>query len=225
MREANSSKGCEKMTEKEKMLAGMIYDPSDDELMKIRTAAHELCRKYNLLPESDSEARNAILDKLLPSKGKGAYIQGPVFFDYGLFTSVGDNFYANFNFTVLDCNQITIGDGVMFGPNCCIAAPIHPMDARERRIRLRENGKQYNLEYSKPVVIGNNCWIASNVMICAGVTIGDNCVIGAGSVVVRDIPDDSFAAGNPCRVIRKIAEDDSMLHRPDILGDRYDISE
>ena len=213
------------MTEKEKMLAGMIYDPSDVELMKMRIAAHRLCRLYNETDETDEDKRKIILDELVPERGKNAYFQGPVFFDYGRFIKVGRNFYANFNFTVLDCAYINIGDGVMFGPNCCIAAPIHPFDAHERRIRERPDGRTYNLEYSKRITIGDNCWIASGVMICAGVTIGDNCVIGAGSVVTRDIPDNSFAAGNPCRVIRAITDKDSMLCRPGILGERNDISE
>ncbi len=108
----------------------------------------------------------------------------------------------------------------MIGPNCSIVTPIHPMTAEERRTRKRANGELFDLEYAAPITIGNDCWLASNVVVCAGVTIGDGCVIGAGSVVTRDIPPGSFAAGNPCRVIRKITEADSLKYKPEVLGDK-----
>lgn len=193
-------------TEKEKMLRGEMYDPTDKELAELRVKAHDLSREYNTISETDEEKRTAILDELLPSRGKGCFLQGPVQFDYGVFTTVGDNFYANFNFTVLDTCPVNIGDNVFFGPNCTVAAALHSLDPIERRMRTRENGEVYDLEYGKPIKIGNDCWIASNVVICGGVTIGAGCVIGAGSVVTRDIPAGSLAAGNPCRVIKKIAE-------------------
>ena len=193
------------MTEKEKMLAGEPYDPTDKELTELRVKAHRLSQEYNMTYETDEAKRREILDELLPDRGEGAYLQGPVRFDYGVFTKVGRSFYANFNFTVLDTCPVVMGDNVFFGPNCTVATALHYFDPVLRRMRAREDGTPYDIEFGKPVTIGNDCWIASNVVICAGVTIGDNCVIGAGSVVTRDIPSNSLAAGNPCRVIRSIA--------------------
>lgn len=198
------------MTEKEKMLAGKVYDTADKELATMRTRAHELSKDYNDTYESEAEKRKEILDKLLPNRGEGTYLQGPVQFDYGEFVTVGKNFYANFNFTVLDCCPVVIGDDVYCGPNVTLASPMHFFDADERRMRFRENGAAYDLEYAKPITIGSDCWLASNVTVCGGVTIGEGCVIGAGSVVTRDIPPHSLAAGNPCRVIREITEKDKM---------------
>lgn len=192
------------MTEKEKMLAGEPYDPTDKELAALRIKAHRLSQQYNLTDETEEAKRREILDELLPDRGEGAFLQSPIQFDYGVFTKVGKNFYANFNFTVLDTCPVIIGDNVFFGPNCTVATALHFLDPIERRMRFREDGTPYDIEFGKPIVIGNDCWIASNVVICAGVTIGEGCVIGAGSVVTRDIPANSLAAGNPCRVIRKI---------------------
>ncbi|MCH5323729.1 MAG: sugar O-acetyltransferase [Eubacterium sp.] len=203
------------MTEKEKMLAGRLYDPTDKELAELRTAAHRLTQEYNLTYETDEERRVALLDKLLPHRGKNCYLQGPIQFDYGVFTSVGDNFYANFNFTVLDTCPINIGKNVFFGPNCTLATALHALLPEERQMFTRPDGTPYDLEYGKPITIGNDCWIASNVVICAGVTIGDNVVIGAGSVVTRDIPSDTLAAGNPCRVIRTITDNDTVKGKYD----------
>lgn len=192
------------MTEKEKMLKGEMYDPTDKELADRRVIAHKLSFDYNNTPETDTKKREEILTELMPNHGKGAFLQSPIQVDYGIFTTVGKNFYANFNFVVLDTCPINIGDNVFFGPNCTLATPLHPLNHVERRPRVREDGSTYDLEYGKPITIGNDCWIASNVVICGGVTIGDNCVIGAGSVVTRDIPPNSLAAGNPCRVIRSV---------------------
>ena len=114
------------------------------------------------------------------------------------------------DFTCLDVCEIHIGDNVMIGPNVTLATPMHPLLPEERNVRKREDGSFYNLEYAKPITIKDNCWLASNVVVCGGVTIGEGCVIGAGSVVTRDIPPYSLAAGNPCRVIRKITEKDHM---------------
>ena len=193
------------MTEKEKMLAGEPYDPTDKELTELRVQAHRLSQEYNMTYETEEKKRREILDLLLPDRGEGTYLQGPVQFDYGVFTKVGKNFYANFNFTVLDTCPVVMGDNVFFGPNCTVATALHYLDPVLRRMRFRPDGSPYDIEFGKPITIGNDCWIASNVIICAGVTIGDNCVIGAGSVVTRDIPSNSLAAGNPCRVIRQIA--------------------
>ncbi len=192
------------------MLAGKIYDPTDETLAKMRTKAHNLSKDYNDTYEDESEKREAILKELLPQWGEGLYLQGPIQFDYGVFTSFGSRCYANFNLTVLDCCPVTIGNDVFFGPNCSLMTPIHPLIAEERNTRYKEDGSAYDLEYAAPITIGDGCWVASNVTICGGVTIGKHCVIGAGSVVTRDIPDGVFAAGNPCRVIRPITEADSI---------------
>lgn len=196
------------MTEKEKMLNGLLYDPSDSELAEMRKKAHKLCKQYNDTYEDETEKRDEIISELLPNFGKGTYLQGPIQFDYGVFTTFGEKCYANFNLVVLDCCQVQIGSNVFFGPNCTIATPVHPMCAEQRRIRKRNDGTMYNYEYAKPVTIEDDCWLASDVTVCGGVKIGKGSVIGAGSVVTRDIPANVFAAGNPCRVIRKITKDD-----------------
>jgi hypothetical protein len=204
------------MNEKEKMLAGKIYDPTDEELTKLRTKAHRLSQRYNTLFEDD-ELRDIVIDELIPNKGKGVYLQGPVYFDYGVFTSFGENCYANFNFTVLDVCPVNIGNNVFFGPNCSLMTPMHPFRWQERNIKFKEDGTAYGDEYAKPINIGDNCWIAANVVITGGVTIGEGCVIGAGSVVTRDIPANSLASGNPCKVIREITEKDSIKYKSELF--------
>ncbi len=198
------------MTEQEKMLAGKIYDPSDAVLLEKRTRAHRLCRDYNDTYETDEERRAQILAELIPEMGEGTCLLDPIRFDYGVFTSFGTNCFANFNLTVLDTCPVRIGNDVFFGPNCTIATPIHPLLPAERNMRFKEDGTPYDLEYGAPITIGDGCWLASNVTVCGGVTIGAGTVIGAGSVVTRDIPAGVFAAGNPCRVIRPITEQDSI---------------
>ena len=198
------------MTETEKMLAGKIYDPSDIALLERREWAHAFCRRYNGTDETDIKKRRKILDKLLPNRGEGTYLQGPVFFDYGIYFKTGKNFYANFNLTVLDCCPVTVGDDVFIGPNCSLVTPVHPLRWQDRNVRFKEDGTPFDYEYAKPIEIGSNCWLASNVTVCGGVKIGSGCVIGAGSVVTRDIPENSFAAGNPCKVIGKITEEDAI---------------
>ena len=204
------------MNEKEKMLAGKIYDPTDEELTKLRTKAHRLSQRYNTLFEDD-ELRDIVIDELIPNKGKGVYLQGPVYFDYGIFTSFGENCYANFNFTVLDVCPVNIGNNVFFGPNCSLMTPMHPFRWQERNIKFKEDGTAYDDEYAKPINIGDNCWIAANVVITGGVTIGEGCVIGAGSVVTRNIPANSLASGNPCKVIREITEKDSIKYKSELF--------
>lgn len=204
------------MNEKEKMLAGKIYDPTDEELTKLRTKAHRLSQRYNTLFEDD-ELRDTVIDELIPNKGKGVYLQGPVYFDYGIFTSFGENCYANFNFTVLDVCPVNIGNNVFFGPNCSLMTPMHPFRWQERNIKFKEDGTAYGDEYAKPINIGDNCWIAANVVITGGVTIGEGCVIGAGSVVTRNIPANSLASGNPCKVIREITEKDSIKYKSELF--------
>ena len=197
------------MTEKEKMLAGLIYDPSDSELAKQRQKAHRLSKEYNELLETD-ENREKIFKELVPNQGKGVFFQGPVQFDYGCFTEIGDNTFANFNFTCLDCCPVKIGKNVFMGPNVSLLTPVHPLRYQQRNIYQREDGVYTDKEYAKPITIGDNCWLAGNVTVCGGVTIGSGSVIGAGSVVTRDIPEGVLAAGVPCKVIREITEDDEL---------------
>lgn len=204
------------MSEKEKMLAGKIYDPTDEELTILRTKAHRLSQHYNTLFEDD-DLRNTIIDELIPSKGEGLYLQGPIYFDYGIFTSFGKNCYANFNFTVLDVCPVNIGSNVFFGPNCSLMTPLHPLRWQERNIKFKDDKIAYDDEYAKPINIGDNCWIAANVVITGGVTIGEGCVIGAGSVVTKDIPANSLAAGNPCKLIREINEKDSIKYKKELF--------
>ena len=198
------------MTEKEKMLAGMLYDPASPELAALRETAHDICRRYNALAETDAE-RSALMRALLPKSDEHVYIQGPMQFDYGVFTEMGEGTYVNFNFTCLDCAEVKIGKNVFIGPNVSLLTPVHPLRYTERNVRIQPDGSHVCLEYAKPIVIGDNCWIAGNVTICGGVTIGSGCVIGAGSVVTRDIPDNMLAVGVPCRPLREIDESDSMM--------------
>lgn len=198
------------------MLAGKLYDPTDPLLEQQRQTAHRLSKDYNDTYDTETEKRTAILDQLVPNRGKDTFLQGPIQFDYGIYTTFGERCYANFNFMVLDTCPVTIGNNVFFGPNCTLATPVHPLLPEERCFRTHEDGSLYDLEYGKPITIENDCWIASNVTVCGGVTIGEGCVIGAGSVVTRDIPPHSFAAGNPCRVIRQITKEDSVAHKPEL---------
>ena len=205
------------MTEKEKMLSGKIYDPNCDELLPLRQKAHRLCKQYNDMFEEDVEARERILAELIPNKQDGVYLQGPIFFDYGVFTKLGKNFYANFNFTVLDVCPVTIGDNVFVGPNVSILPPKHPLRHQDRNIYKAEDGRMTDREYGAPITIGDNCWIAGNVTILAGAVIGSGCVIGAGSVVAGRIPDNSLAYGNPCRVVREITEQDALKYKNNLF--------
>lgn len=203
------------MTEKEKMIAGKIYDPSDNELATLRAKAHRLCMQFNQLVETD-EARAEVLTQL-GIVGKSFYLQGPIQFDYGCFTTIGENTYANFNFTCVDCCPVTIGKNVFFGPNVSLLTPIHPLRWQDRNQYPKADGTFTDKEYAKPITVGSNCWIAGNVTICGGVTIGEGCVIGAGSVVTRDIPPNSFAVGVPCKVVREITEKDSLKNHPELF--------
>lgn len=198
------------MTEKEKMLAGKIYDPSEPELVGLRQKAHRLCLEYNQLPETDKK-RDELMRELGVAGGENAYFQGPVQFDYGCFTTVGEGFYANFNFTCVDCCPVTIGDNVFVGPNVSLLTPVHPFRWQDRNPYKKPDGTVTDKEYARPITIGDNCWIAGNVSVCGGVTIG------AGSVVTRDIPPHSLAAGVPCRVIREITEADSLESHPELF--------
>ena len=207
------------MREEEKIQAGILFSPGDPELVAIKLKTHNLNVDFNRTHEDEVEKRNSILNEIIGEFGEGSFIQGPIAFHYGRHTKIGKNFFANFNFTVQDDAEVTIGDNCNFGPNVTIVTPVHPMLPNERRSMCTAQGEVKHLCYAKPVHIGSDCWFGASVTVCPGVTVGNNCVIGAGSVVTRDIPDNSFAAGVPCRVIREITDADSMVHKPDILAD------
>lgn len=207
------------MTEEERIFAGILFRPGAPELKAIKRRTHNLCTRYNQLFEDETEARAALLRQIVGEMGEGGFIQGPMFFHYGVHTRIGRHFFGNFNLTVQDDAPVTIGDNVNCGPNVSIVTPMHPLVAAERRAMRHPDGSEAVLCYGKPVTIGNDVWLCANVVVCGGVTIGDGCVIGAGSVVTRDIPPHSLAAGNPCRVIRPITEADSMQNRPEIMAD------
>lgn len=207
------------MNEEEKIKAGVLFCPGDPMLKTIKLKTHNLNVDYNCTYEDETEKRAAILQEMLGSFGTGSFIQGPIAFHYGTHTHIGKNFFGNFNLTVQDDAEVTIGDNCNFGPNVTIVTPIHPMLVDERKTIRTADGTIKRLCYAKPVHVGNDCWLGASVTICPGVTIGNGCVIGAGSVVTRDIPDNSFAAGVPCRVIREITEADSLKYKPEILAD------
>lgn len=184
------------MTEKGKMLAGMIYDANYDEtLIEERLKCKELCRDYNDLRPRQTAEREELLHKILGKIKDRILIEQPFYCDYGYNISVGSNFYANFNLVILDEAPVSFGDNVFIAPNCGFYTAGHPIDADERN---------KGLEYAKPITVGDNVWIGAHVTVLPGVTIGNNCVIGAGSVVTHDIPANSVAVGNPCRVIKTI---------------------
>ena len=207
------------MTEEEKIKAGVLFCPGDPALKAIKLKAHKLDQDYNRLYEDETEKREAILDELLGGRGKNCFFQGPVTFHYGKHTFFGNNVFVNFNFTVQDDAEVHIGDNCNFGPNVTIVTPMHPMLPDERKAILCADGVTRRMCWAKPVTIGSDCWFGANVTVCPGVNIGNNCVIGAGSVVTHDIPDGCFAAGVPCRVIRELSEADSMVNLPEVLAD------
>ena len=197
-----------------KMLAGKPYRPDTEELKKIFSLAHRLSRDYNMTTDEDEVERKAIIDRLFPNHGQNVYLQGPIEVDYGQFTHLGDNFYSNFNLTILDTCPVTIGNNVMCGPNVTFATPLHPLLPTQRNARKQSDGKIADIEYGAAITVGDNCWLASNVTVCPGVKIGKNCVIGAGSVVTKDIPDNSLALGVPAKVIRQITDQDHLNNYP-----------
>lgn len=207
------------MTEEEKIFAGQLFCPTDPELRAIKLRSHKLCHEYSLTYEDEYEKRADLLSRIVGEIGDGAFMQGPIYFHYGVHTKIGKRFFGNYNLTIQDDARVTIGDDCAFGPNCTIVTPVHPMLPDERRLMIDESGNKKRLVYAKPVTIGNDCWFGANVVVCSGVTIGACCVIGAGSVVVRDIPAYSFAAGNPCRVLRTLTERDSMKYKEGIIAD------
>lgn len=213
------------MTEEEsRIFSGKVFDPSRPVLRAIKQKTHDLNLLYNTLAEEETERRRELLLEMLGEFGEGSFIQGPLYFHYGKHTRIGKRFFGNFNLTIQDDAAVSIGDDCSFGPNVTIVTPLHPMLPEERRALYDLDGTPRSMCYAKPVTIGRDCWLGANVVVCPGVTIGDGCVIGAGSVVIRDVPANCFAAGNPCRVIRRLGPDDSIIHRPEILAE-YSISE
>lgn len=198
------------MTEKEKMIRGLFYNPVDKQLTEERTRARCLADKFNRTDARDIEERTAIINELFPNGGKNAFFEPNIRTEYGYNVKFGDNFFMNFDCQLLDVAPIVIGNDVMFGPRVTVATPCHPLVADERIAHNYEDGF-HDWEFSKPVTIGDNVWVASSVTICGGVNIGSNTVIAAGSVVVRDIPDGVLAGGVPCKVIRKITDKDRLF--------------
>lgn len=198
---------------------GKMFFPNEKWRVETKKKAHYLSQKYNSLSEYQPEERKEVLRELLGELCDGVSFNGPIRFHYGIHTRIGKNTFFNFNFTCQDDGEVTIGEHCDFGPNVTIVTPLHPMLADERKELMCPDGVARRLCWTRPVTIGNGCWICANVTILPGVTIGDNCVIGAGSVVTRSIPSNSFAAGNPCRVIRTLTDRDSLANMPDILGD------
>lgn len=183
-------------TEPEKMLAGELYDPLDPELVAARDRARDLCQDLNATREADTEVRRRILKELFGTGGDTVWMQPPFYCDYGSNILLGERVFFNFNCVVLDVCRVTVGDYTLFGPAVQVYTATHPMNAALRR-------KQ---EFAKPIEIGSDVWVGGGAIICPGVRIGSRAVIGAGSVVTRDVPEGVFAAGNPCRVIREITE-------------------
>lgn len=198
---------------------GSLFSPAEEWRTEIKKRAHALNQKYNELTEYQPEERKEVLRELLGELNEGVSFNGPIRFHYGVHTKIGKNTFFNFNFTCQDDTEVTIGENCDFGPNVTIVTPLHPLLSNERKALRCPDGTEKRLCWAKPVVIGNGCWICANVTILPGVTIGDNCVIGAGSVVTRSIPANSLAVGNPCRVIRTLTEKDSLANMPEILGD------
>ncbi len=183
-------------TERSKMLAGKLYDPMDPDLVAGRARARDLCQALNATREAEGDERRRILRELFGAGGDSVWMQPPFFCDYGSNIELGERVFFNFNCIVLDVCPVRIGSFTLFGPGVQILTPMHPLDAELRRRQ----------EYGKPVEIGSDVWVGGAALILPGVRIGSRAVIGAGSVVTRDVPDGVFAAGNPCRVIRGITE-------------------
>lgn len=192
-------------SEKEKAKAGKLYDANfDEELLKDRDLCKAACYEYNRLPPARKVERAAILRRLLGKTGKEFVIEQPFFCDYGYNIEIGENFFMNVNGVILDGAKVTFGDDVFIAPNCGFYTAGHPLDAGQRK---------QGLEYAYPITIGNGVWIGAHVCVMPGVKIGDNTVIGGGSVVTKDIPANVVAVGNPCRVIRAITEADKEKYR------------
>ncbi|WP_312392517.1 sugar O-acetyltransferase [Chryseobacterium sp.] len=183
------------MTEKEKCKQELLYNANDHELTNERIAIKDLCWEYNQLKNSDAENRTQLIKKILGKTKKNICIEPNFWCDYGYNIEVGENFYANHNLVILDCAKVTFGDNVFIGPNCSFYTANHPLDVKQRNS---------GLETAHSITVGDNVWFGGNVVVIPGVKIGNNSVIGAGSVVTKDIPDNVLAVGSPCKVIKNI---------------------
>ena len=183
-------------SEWDKMVAGELYDPNDLALVVARDRARDLCQDLNATREAHREERRRILTELFAAGGDSVGMQPPFFCDYGANIRLGEKVFFNFNCVVLDVCPVTIGDFTLFGPAVQIYTATHPMNAELRRLK----------EFAKPITIGSDVWVGGGAIICPGVRIGSRSIIGAGSVVTRDIPEGVVAVGNPCRVVRAITE-------------------
>lgn len=201
------------MSEKERMLAGEMYVAKDEELAADCKKSRQITRLFNNTTEEQQEYRKELITELFEQVGNNCYIEPPFRCDYGCNISVGDNFYANFDCIILDVNKVHIGNNVLFAPRVNVFTAGHPVSASVRNELL---------EYGKPITIGNDVWVGGNTVINPGVTIGDNVVIGSGSVVTKDIPSGVIAAGNPCKVIRKINDEDEKYWKKQ--SERYEES-
>ncbi|MDE5910675.1 MAG: sugar O-acetyltransferase [Lachnospiraceae bacterium] len=192
--------------ELEKCLAGEWYDCHDPVFLEFKKRARELVKEYNSLPYEDREKRREVLTQLFERIGTNVSVGNPFFCDYGRNISLGDNVSVNMNCTFVDCNKITVGNNVLISSNVQIYTATHPVELKDRLTPewTAESGEYFCRTYARPVTIGDGCWIGGGVIILPGVTIGNGSVIGAGSVVTKDVPSNCVAAGNPCRVLRRI---------------------
>ena len=183
-------------TERDKILAGEMYEPMDAELVEARHRARHLCQALNATPDRDADARRRVLVELFGAGGDTVWMQPPFYCDHGSNIELGERVFFNFNCVVLDVCPVKIGDFTLIGPAVQIYTAMHPLNAALRREQ----------EFARPIEIGSDVWIGGGAILCPGVTIGSRTVVGAGSVVTRSLPPNIFAAGNPCRVIREITE-------------------
>ena len=192
------------MKEWEKAQQGYLYDANyDKEIVEERTRCADLCYEFNLCRPSDTAKQQELLNRMLGSIKGNPVITAPFYCDYGFNITIGENFYTNHNVTILDGAKVTFGDNVFIAPNCVFSTAGHPIDSEQRA---------KGLEIARSITVGNNVWIGANVSVLPGVTIGSSSIIGAGSVVNKDIPEGVIAAGNPCKVIRKITEEDKKKY-------------
>lgn len=183
------------MTEKDKMLNGLKYDSSDLELVKDRMEVRKKCQQLNNLDPYQLEEKKKLIKEIFGKTGDEISITAPFWCDYGYNITIGDRFYANFNLVILDCAKVEFGDDVLIGPNCGFYTASHPIDPQERKT---------GIEDAKKIVVGNNVWFGAGVHVLPGVTIGNDVVVAAGSVVNKDVPDRVLVAGNPAKIIKKI---------------------
>lgn len=197
------------MKEFEKMSSGLLYNATDKNILIKHIRALRLCEKYNKTSILNQPKKKRLLKKLIPNCPKSAFIMSPFYAEYGNNITIGEDFFSNFNCMLLDVAKITIGKGVMLGPNVTIATPIHPLLASERVIQDYPTG-HHDLEYAKPITIEDNVWIATNATVCCGVTIGKNSIVGAGAVVLSDVPENVLVGGVPAKIIRTLDEKDKI---------------